>query len=457
MTLEKLLRAVRTGARPPAPPALPLRLGEGWGRGTAVGLAVLVLLGTAVNARSQSAEDKLATFFMGRVRYSNNDGNDCGGVGQDLMKLVSRASTLKVQEERKVRLTDPELYETPFLFMNGHNDFVLTEAEITNLRKYLSHGGFFFASGCCSNPGFPRAWNREFSRIFPNEKVKPIPYDHLIYRSFYRLDRIRCLNEPRDIQLEGLFYQGNLVAVMCQDGLCCSFSANNTYDGSAELKLGDVGPIQRPSGPGRRESVHVHVDGRGANRRAARATVLPAGSVGRARGQLGELPERASVQGHRLHRLRVDHLADFGAGGVEHWRGGADRHFLGGLAELQHDVDGGLLRNLKLDVGNRSRFEARLVGGNRIMSRGQLRDRIVPLVIRYGRPGECGAEVLGGYRGMDDRGAGGVFDGTQQGRGADLSFRNGSGGADTERQQKAIEALRSRHNPSFRNRISNFP
>ena len=162
----------------------------------------------------QTADDKLATFFMGRVKYSSNDGNDCGGVGQDLMRLVSRASTLKIQEERKVRLTDPDLFETPFLFMNGHNDFVLTEAEIENLRKYFTHGGFFFASGCCTNPNFPKAWRREFGRIFSNEKVKPIPYDHLIYRSFYKIDRIRCLNESRDIQLEGLFYEGNLVAVM---------------------------------------------------------------------------------------------------------------------------------------------------------------------------------------------------------------------------------------------------
>ena len=175
-----------------------------------------------------AADDRLATFFMGRVKYSSNDGNDCGGVGQDLMKLVSRISTLKMQEERKVRLTDPDLFETPFLFMNGHNDFVLTDAEIANLRKYLGHGGFFFASGCCTNPNFPKAWRREFSRIFPNERVKAIPYDHLIYRAFYKIEKVRCLNEQRDIQLEGLFYEGNLVAVMCEDGLCCAFSANNS-------------------------------------------------------------------------------------------------------------------------------------------------------------------------------------------------------------------------------------
>ena len=191
-------------------------------------LLLLWFMAATFAASAQSTDDKQATFFMGRVRYSSSDGNDCSGVGQELMQLVSRASTIKVQEERKVRLTDPELFDTPFLFMNGHNDFVLTEPELATLRKYLSHGGFMFSSGCCTSPGFPKAWRREFSRIFPSEKVKPIPYDHLIYRSFYKIDRIRCLHEPRNIQLEGIFYEGNLVAVMCEDGLCCAFSANNT-------------------------------------------------------------------------------------------------------------------------------------------------------------------------------------------------------------------------------------
>ena len=194
---------------------------------SAFGFLALLLLLPAPSAFAQ-IEDKQATFFMGRIKYSQNDGNDCGGVGEDLMHLVSRTSTLKIKEERKLRVTDQELFETPFVFMNGHNDFVLTEAELANLRKYLGHGGFFFASGCCDKQPFPKAWRREFSRIFPNEKVKPIPYDHLIYRSFYKIERVRCLNEARDIQLEGLFYEGNLVAVMCADGLCCAFSANNT-------------------------------------------------------------------------------------------------------------------------------------------------------------------------------------------------------------------------------------
>src|SRR2546430_869898 len=97
---------------------------------------LLFLLSTlAFSASGQVNEDKQATFFMGRVRYSANDGNDCGGVGQDLIKLVFPASTPKIQEKRKNRLTDPHLFETPFLFINGHNIFAVTPAQIEKLHK----------------------------------------------------------------------------------------------------------------------------------------------------------------------------------------------------------------------------------------------------------------------------------------------------------------------------------
>jgi hypothetical protein len=206
---------------------------------TRIALVVLLAASIAQAGWCADKDEKLATFFMGRVKYSTNDGNDCGGVGQDLMKLVSRASTIQVQEERRVKLGDAQLFETPFLFMNGHNDFVLSEPELENLRKYLTHGGFIFASGCCDNPGFPKAWRREFSRIFPNERVKALSYDHLIYRSFYKLDRVRSDKDNHDIQLDGLIHDGNLVAVMCEDGLCCAFSAENNCNRGKTVNIED--------------------------------------------------------------------------------------------------------------------------------------------------------------------------------------------------------------------------
>lgn len=177
-------------------------------------------------AHAQKA-DRRTTFFVGRLRYSQNDGDDCGGVAQELGNLLRRASTIEVQNEKKIRLADDTLYETPFLFMNGHNDFVLSDAELQSMRRYFTNGGFLLGSGCCNNPGFPIAWRREFSRIFPGEAVRKIPYDHLIYRSFYKITEIKALDKNADIQLDGLFHNGDLVAVMCEDGLCCSFAMGN--------------------------------------------------------------------------------------------------------------------------------------------------------------------------------------------------------------------------------------
>jgi hypothetical protein len=138
-----------------------------------------------------------------------------------------RDLNLEFQEEKRIRLTDPELFETPFLFMNGHNDFVLSTEELEALRIYLEHGGFLFVSGCCTRVDFPKACRREFARIFPNETLRALPYDHQIYRSFYIITRVRSLHENKDIHLEGLFHQGNLTVVMCEDGLCCAFSMAN--------------------------------------------------------------------------------------------------------------------------------------------------------------------------------------------------------------------------------------
>ena len=205
-------------------------------------LAILAVTWTATLA-AQDLEDQISTFFVGRLAFGENHGTDCGDVGYDLVQLVSRASTIHVREERPLRLSDDGLFETPFLFMNGHNDFVLSDAELENLRKYFLRGGFVFASGCCTNPQFPAAWRRELSRVFAGEKVRQIPYDHLIYRSFYKMERILSYNGDRDIHLEGLFLDGDLLAVLGEDGLCCGFAMDGVCNRGRGVRPEDAKKI----------------------------------------------------------------------------------------------------------------------------------------------------------------------------------------------------------------------
>ena len=199
-------------------------------------LFLLLMLALGLPLFAGDSEDKNTTFFVGRLKFSQNDGNDCSGVAEELGRLLSKASTIPVQEEKKIRLADDSLFETPFLFMNGHDDFVLSDTEVANFRRFFTHGGFLLASGCCNSPGFPIAWRREMNRVFPGETVKKIPYDHLIYRSFYNIDKLTALDKNEEIHLDGLFNNGELVAVMCEDGLCCSYVMGNECNSSHGLE-----------------------------------------------------------------------------------------------------------------------------------------------------------------------------------------------------------------------------
>ncbi|GIW90200.1 MAG: hypothetical protein KatS3mg109_0632 [Pirellulaceae bacterium] len=200
------------------------------GRRTTIGLLLCLSLAGwgywSLYGQIPSSAESMS-FFMGRVRYSQNDGNDCSGVGRNMALLVSQVTTVPIRDEQKVSLNDPQLFQIPFLFMNGHNDFVLSAEELANLRTYLEHGGFLFASGCCTNPAFPRAWRRELGRVFPGESVEPLPYEHPIYQTFYAINSVRSLHQNRLIHLEGLVHDGRVVAVICEEGLCCAFSMDN--------------------------------------------------------------------------------------------------------------------------------------------------------------------------------------------------------------------------------------
>ena len=56
---------------------------------TVLGLGLALGAGSAKLGAAESP-DAHATFFMGRIKFSQNDGNDCGGVGQDFVVAEAR-------------------------------------------------------------------------------------------------------------------------------------------------------------------------------------------------------------------------------------------------------------------------------------------------------------------------------------------------------------------------------
>jgi len=127
----------------------------------------------------------------------------------------------------KVKLDSSDLYQYPFSIMTGEGGFTLTPQERTQLRYYVTHGGFLLASSGCSDPEWTRSFRNEMNIIFPKQKMQPIPLTHAIFHTVYTITNVQTTHEAHTAQLEGLTVNGKIVVLFSSDGLNDTAHAQN--------------------------------------------------------------------------------------------------------------------------------------------------------------------------------------------------------------------------------------
>jgi len=145
---------------------------------------VLAVLGLWLVVRPVRAEP-VPGFVVARLKY---DGG--GDWYSNPSSLPNLAQALRERvpipvdrtDEVRVSLMDEELFNYPFLYMNGHGNVRFSEAEVERLRRYLTSGGFLFAD---DNYGMDASFRREIERVFPDRKLVDVPFEHPIYHCFY--------------------------------------------------------------------------------------------------------------------------------------------------------------------------------------------------------------------------------------------------------------------------------
>ncbi len=65
------------------------------------------------------------------------------------------------------RLTDPAIFDSPLMYITGHEAFELSANEKAELKRYLENGGFLFAEACCGRKGFDLAFRKLMTSLFP--------------------------------------------------------------------------------------------------------------------------------------------------------------------------------------------------------------------------------------------------------------------------------------------------
>jgi hypothetical protein len=130
----------------------------------------------------------------------------------NLLKAVNERTNIRASvREAVVEITDPKLFQYPYLYMTGHGNVRFTDEEVRTLRSYFAAGGFLHAD---DNYGMDSTFRREIKKVFPDSPLVELPFDHPIYSSFYKfpngLPKVHE-HDNKPAQGFGIFYQNRLV------------------------------------------------------------------------------------------------------------------------------------------------------------------------------------------------------------------------------------------------------
>ncbi|MFP2930278.1 DUF4159 domain-containing protein [Pyxidicoccus sp. 3LG] len=166
-------------------------------RNLLLGSAALVPL---LSGRAHAFGEK-SRFIPAVARHGGRWDARLSGLRRIAWELQRRTSVEVVPDARAFLLSSRELFEYPFLYFGGDGAFpALNEAEVTNLRRYLTYGGFLLADANdgSDGDGFDASFRREMARVLPQSPLAEVPSSHVVFKSFFMLDAApgRLLNKP---------------------------------------------------------------------------------------------------------------------------------------------------------------------------------------------------------------------------------------------------------------------
>jgi len=152
-------------------------------------------------------------FTIARLRYDGGgDWYSDPSSLPNLLKFIKENAPIDVYpEEIRVSIMDNDFFSYPYLYMTGHGNIKFSDEEVLRLRRYLQSGGFLHAD---DNYGMDKSFRREIKRVFPNNELIELPFNHPIFHIFYDfpegLPKIHE-HDGKPARGFGIFYKGRLI------------------------------------------------------------------------------------------------------------------------------------------------------------------------------------------------------------------------------------------------------
>jgi hypothetical protein len=174
--------------------------------------SILILLAASFLGEPIAAQIS-GEFEIARAKYRGGGDwyNDPSAL-ENLIRFTKNNVPIPISESyRDVDLGSAELNAYPFVFLTGHGNITLNNAEVRNVREYLENGGFLYID---DDYGLDEYIQPILEQIFPEEELMELPFNFPIFDQVYSFENGTPKIHEHDgkpPQTFGLFHRGRLV------------------------------------------------------------------------------------------------------------------------------------------------------------------------------------------------------------------------------------------------------
>jgi len=137
-------------------------------------------------AQAMTFVDKLQSYSdtvsVAQVKYDGVWKTRHAGLSVMLQTFNARTGIPVKFGLKELRLTDPEIFNCPVIYMTGHEAFQLSAEEKGALKKYLENGGFLFGESCCGRKGFDLSFREMIRSVLPDKPLARIPVTASLFK-----------------------------------------------------------------------------------------------------------------------------------------------------------------------------------------------------------------------------------------------------------------------------------
>lgn len=153
---------------------------------TAIIIPILLIIFTDVTPQQRGEKSASPNQFkIARLKYSGGgDWYNDPSAEVNMMDYLVKNSVIDVDEPKfyTVDISSDEIFDYPFILLTGHGNITFSDSEAKRLRSYCERGGFLYAD---DDYGMDKSFRREIKKVFPEQDMKELPFNHGIYSSHF--------------------------------------------------------------------------------------------------------------------------------------------------------------------------------------------------------------------------------------------------------------------------------